>query len=68
MSEVVFVIEESPEGGYTARAIGPSIVTEADDLDGLRAEVRDAVRCHFDAAERPELIGLYFVRDEIIAA
>jgi len=68
MSEVVFVIEESPEGGYTASAVGPSIVTEADSLQELREQVRDAVRCHFDAEEVPKLIRLHFVRDEVIAA
>lgn len=68
MSELVFVVEEAPEGGYVARAVGASIVTEADDLDGLRAHVRDAVRCHFDEGAVPKLIRLHYVRDEIIAA
>jgi hypothetical protein len=68
MSEVVFVIEESPDGGYTASAVGPSIVTEADSLPELRQQVRDAVRCHFDVGEVPKLIRLHFVRDEVIAA
>ena len=53
MSELVFVVDEAPEGGYVARAVGAAIVTEADDLDGLRAQVRDAVRCHFDAGQAP---------------
>lgn len=68
MSELVFVVEEAPEGGYLARAVGASIVTEADDLTGLRDQVRDAVRCHFDEGESPQLIRLHYVRDEIIAA
>ena len=68
MSEVVFVVEEAPEGGYTARAVGASIVTEADDIDGLRTHVREAVRCHYDEGEAPSLIRLHYVRDEIIAA
>lgn len=68
MSELVFVVEEAPEGGYVARAVGASIVTEADDLDGLREQVRDAVRCHFDEGATPKLIRLHHVRDEIIAA
>ncbi len=68
MSELVFVVEEAPEGGYVARAVGTSIVTEADDLDRLRAQVRDAVRCHFDPEAVPKLIRLHYVRDEIIAA
>jgi len=68
MSEVMFVVEEAPEGGYVARGIGAAIVTEADDLDGLRAQVRDAVRCHFDEGQVPALIRLHFTHDEIIAA
>jgi hypothetical protein len=68
MSELVFVVEEAPEGGFTARAVGTSIVTEADDLDGLRAQVRDAVRCHFEDGATPKLIRLHYVRDEVIAA
>ena len=68
MSEVLFLVEEAPEGGYVARAVGPAIVTEADDLDGLRAEVRDAVRCHFDEGQAPALIRLHYVHDEVIAA
>jgi hypothetical protein len=68
MSEVVFIVEEAPEGGYTAHALGPSIFTEADTLDELHERVRDAVRCHFDDSERPRLIRLHHVRDEVIAA
>jgi len=69
MTEIVFVVEEDAEGGYTARAIGESIFTQADDMAGLREMVRDAVRCHFpDASARPKLIRLHFVSDEVIAA
>lgn len=67
MSELVFVVEEAPEGGYVARAVGASIVTEADDLQALRAQVRDAVRCHFDEGSVPKLIRLHHVRDEVFA-
>jgi hypothetical protein len=68
MSEIVFVVEESPEGGFTASAVGPSIVTEADNPEDLRDRVRDAVRCHYEDTDLPKLIRLHFVRDEIIAA
>ena len=68
MSEVVFVVEESAEGGFTASAVGPSIVTEADSLEQLRDQVRDAVRCHYEEEDVPKLIRLHFVRDEVIAA
>jgi hypothetical protein len=68
MTERVFVVEEAPGGGYTARAVGASIVTEADDLEGLRNKARDAVRCHFDEGAAPKLIRLHYTRDEVIAA
>jgi hypothetical protein len=68
MSEIVFVVEEAPEGGYIARAVGESIVTEADNLAQLHERTREAVRCHFDEGKAPKLIRLHYVRDEVIAA
>ncbi|NEO95739.1 MAG: 2-oxoisovalerate dehydrogenase [Moorea sp. SIO3G5] len=68
MSEVVFLVEEDPEGGYTARALGESIFTQADTLDELKTMVRDAVQCHFEEANRPKVIRLHIVRDEVIAS
>lgn len=65
--EIIFAVEESPEGGYEARALSAPIFTEADSLDELRTMVRDAVECHFEEAERPKVIRLHFVRDELIA-
>ena len=67
MSEPIFLVEEAPEGGYTARALGESIFTEADDLTSLYAQVRDAVRCHFEEGQQPTIIRLHFVREELIA-
>jgi hypothetical protein len=68
MDELIFLVADAPEGGYTARALGASIFTEADDLASLREQVRDAVRCHFDEGHGPKLIRLHFVREEVIAA
>ncbi len=67
-TEIVFVVEEAPEGGYLARAVNHAIFTEADTLDALPAQVRDAVQCHFDPEAKPSLIRLHYVRDEVIAA
>jgi len=53
MNEILFVVEEAPEGGYTARALGESIFTEAGDFTALEANVRDAVHCHFEEADSP---------------
>jgi hypothetical protein len=66
MDELIFLIEEAPEGGYTARAMGESIFTEADTLAELHEQVRDAVRCHFDSDQIPRLIRLRFLRDVVI--
>jgi hypothetical protein len=68
MNEIHFIVEESPEGGYIARAVAAAIFTEADDLESLREQVRDAVRCHFENADRPSLIRLHITREEAIAA
>ncbi|NJO17290.1 MAG: 2-oxoisovalerate dehydrogenase [Thioploca sp.] len=67
-NEVIFVVEEVAEGGYIARAIGTSIYTEVDSLADLHVQVRDAVHCHFEESDRPKIIRLHFVREEIIAA
>lgn len=48
MNEIIFLVEEAPEGGFTARALGESIFTEADTMDELRQQIRDAVACHFE--------------------
>ena len=53
MNEIIFVVEEAPEGGYTARALGEAIFTEADDFTALEANVRDAVRCNFEEGDSP---------------
>ncbi len=68
MSEVIFLVEDAPEGGYTARAVGAPIFTQARDLDELQERVRDAVRCHYDEGSAPKLIRLHFVKDVVIAA
>ena len=69
MSEIVFLVEEDPDGGFSARALGHSIFSQADDMPSLRDMVRDAVRCHFpDDQARPRVIRLHWVKDEVIAA
>jgi len=67
-SEIIFVVEESAEGGYEAKALGHSIFTEADSVEELRAAVKDAVACHFEDTDRPKIIRLHFVREETLAA
>ena len=66
MKEIIFLVEESPEGGYEARALGYSIFSEADSMDELREAVRDAVSCHFDDEDRPKIVRLHLIKDEVI--
>ena len=68
MSEIVFLVEEAPEGGFIARALGEPVFTQAETFEDLREVVRDAVRCHFEAGSGPRLIRLHYVRDEVLAA
>jgi len=66
-TEIIFEVEESPEGGYDARALGHSIYTQAETIDELKAMLQDAVRCHFEENERPRVIRLHLVKDEVVA-
>ncbi len=66
MNEIIFVVESAPEGGWTARALGHSIFTEADELYELKIMIKDAVKCHFDEADRPRIIRLHFVSEELL--
>ncbi len=65
--EIIFLIEESPEGGYEAKALGHSIYTEGETLQELKEALRDAVRCHFEEEDMPQMIRLHMVKDEVIA-
>jgi hypothetical protein len=67
VNEIIFMVQEPPEGGYAAEALGHSIFTVAETLEELNEMVRDAVICHFDEADRPEIVRLHFVREEVIA-
>jgi len=59
MKEIIFLVEEAPEGGYTARAMGESIFTEADNLVELRSMVREATACHFENGQAGALFEVY---------
>jgi predicted type IV restriction endonuclease len=67
MTEIIFIVEESAEGGYEARALGHSIFTEADTLDELKENIKEAIRCHFEQ-NIPKIIRLHYIKEEIIAA
>ncbi len=68
MNEIIFEVrEDESEGGFVARALGHSIVTQAETWEDLRANVRDAVRCHFEEGQAPRVIRLHRVFDEVLA-
>jgi len=68
IKEIVFMVEEDPEGGYTARALGYSIFTEAETLEELKESIKDAIRCHFDKDEEiPKIVRLHIVKEETFA-
>ena len=60
MSEIIFIVEDAPEGGLIARAVGEGIFTQAATVGELRDQIRDAVRCHFDEGKMPKLIRMHF--------
>jgi len=67
MEEIIFMVEESPEGGFIAKGLGVSIFTEADTIEALKVMVKDAVNCHFDDSKR-RIIRLHIVSEVVIAA
>ena len=67
MSEITFLVEEPFEGGYIAKAVGESIITQADTREELKEQITDAIMCHFDNDDRPKFVHLHFVKDEIFA-
>lgn len=67
MKEIMFLIEDDPEGGYNAQALGYSIFTEGETVEEIKENIMDALRCHFDNLQDiPRVIRLHFVREEIL--
>ena len=65
--ELIFEIRDAEEGGYSARALGYAIFTEAETWDELRANVLEATSVHFeDEAAQPRLVQLHYVEDELV--
>ncbi len=68
VKELIFVVEEDPDGGYNAKALGQSIFVQAETFEALKANIKDALECHFDEKEDiPGIIRLHIVRDETFA-
>lgn len=67
MSEIIFIIENSDEGGYTAKALGYSIYTEGETIEELKENIKNAIKCHFDEKTLPHIVRLHMVKDEVMA-
>ena len=67
MNEIIFLVEEAAEGGFVAKALGESIVTQSETIDDLKEMIKDAVKCHIDVNKLPKMIRLHFVREEVFA-
>ena len=68
MKEIFFEVTQESDGGYVAECLTESIITQADDWEELRKNVKEAVAAfYFDRPKRPSSIRLHLVRDEILA-
>ncbi|MFY7734995.1 MAG: 2-oxoisovalerate dehydrogenase [Bacteroidia bacterium] len=67
MNELIFLVEESVDGGYEAKAIGESIFTQGEDLEDLKVQIKEAINCHFEENNMPKMVRLHFVKDEVFA-
>jgi hypothetical protein len=68
MEEILFLVEQDPEGGLNAHALGYSIFTQGDTEEELKLNILDAIKCHFDKKEDlPKIVRLHFVRDEVLS-
>lgn len=70
--EITFKVEEDDESEMLVASWNdPSghggITTQGADLKELQEMVNEAVRCHFEEAERPRKVRLHFVTDPVLA-
>ncbi len=67
MTGIIFIVEESAEGGFEAKALGESIFTNGESIDELKINIKEAIKCHFEK-DPPEIVRLHFIKEEIFAA
>ncbi len=66
MNEIIFLVEEDIEGGYVAKALGESIITQGETLEELKKNIKEAVNCHFEENQKPKIIRLHIVKEEVL--
>ena len=66
MNEIIFIIEEAAEGGYTARALEADIFTEHNSIQGLKSMIREAIDCHFEEEDKPKIVRLHYIKEETL--
>jgi len=66
MSEIIFLSEESLDGGFEAKALGESIFTEAETIEQLRENIKEAIQCHFES-DPPKIVRLLYMKSEVFA-
>ncbi|MEM9339104.1 MAG: 2-oxoisovalerate dehydrogenase [Bacteroidota bacterium] len=67
MTEIIFIVEESMEGGYEARALGESIFTDGETIDELKHNIKEAIHCHYEE-NAPKIVRLHYIKEEVFAA
>jgi predicted RNase H-like HicB family nuclease len=67
MTEIIFIVEESAEGGYEAKALGHSIFTEGETIEELRKNIKESIHCHFET-NAPKIVRLHYIKEEVFAA
>lgn len=66
MTEIIFTVQESPEGGFEAKALGHSIYTEGETMEELKQNIKEAIHCHFEN-DAPKMVRLHYVKEEVFA-
>ena len=71
MAEIVFTVTPCEETGvlvaaWDAPAGAGGITTQGASVEELRANVREAVACHFGDGEAPATIRLHFAGDVVL--
>lgn len=67
MTEIIFIVEESAEGGFEAKALGVSIFTEGESYDELKQNIKEAIQAHYED-NAPKVVRLHYVKEEVFAA